>query len=138
MCLYASIQYSKYMCINILRGECGTWDQTMSAPEEYMAYGYNWYAAFNRRRKPEKMEPLSICLLYTVKSLPLVIFGRINHLKTMHIHYYPSDLSIYYSDCIPPPPTPSPLPPPPLSSRTLSFVSMFVFVLGLDPIGYPV
>ncbi len=47
MCLYDSIQYSKYMCINILRGECGTWDQTTSAPEEYMAYGHNRYAAFN-------------------------------------------------------------------------------------------
>jgi hypothetical protein len=35
------------MCINILRGECGTWDQTTTAPEEYMAYGYNRYAAFN-------------------------------------------------------------------------------------------
>ncbi len=38
------------MCMNILRGECGTWDQTTSAPEEYMAYGqfgHTRYAAFN-------------------------------------------------------------------------------------------
>ena len=44
------------MCINILRGECGTWDQTMSAPEEYMAYGYNRYAAFNHGTKKKTRE----------------------------------------------------------------------------------
>jgi hypothetical protein len=29
------------MCIHILGGECGTWDQTTSAPDEYMANGHN-------------------------------------------------------------------------------------------------
>ncbi len=46
------------MCINILRGECGTWDQTTSASEEYMAYGYNRYAAFNHNILHVKMSSL--------------------------------------------------------------------------------
>ena len=29
------------MCIHILGGECGTWDQTTLAPDEYMANGHN-------------------------------------------------------------------------------------------------
>jgi hypothetical protein len=42
------MQPHKCVSQNLMRYERGTRDSTLPAPEEYMAYGHNRYAAFNQ------------------------------------------------------------------------------------------